>query len=247
MKNLKHITFTGIGTDTDFKALREIQNEFPHIEWGVLMSRNWEKNGPRYFNPDRLYDLKFMELNLNLSCHVCGSVAREALKNNWEPMKQLTHYHYDIFQRCQLNIGSTDPTPKTPFLRKPLFLKELIIQQKSENDLLAFDTIIDRSNMSVLLDASGGRGIDTPFKPFHRLGLKVGYAGGLTPNNVGDKLYHLLREVDGDFWIDMESGVRTDEQFDLLKVNKVLCICKEVMREFNRVGAPTKAHMRTSY
>lgn len=234
MKNLKHITFTGIGTNTDFKALREIQNEYPHVEWGVLMSRNWEKNGPRYFNPYRLYDLKFMELNLNLSCHVCGSVAREALNNSWEPLKQLTHYHYDVFKRCQLNIGSTDPTPKTPFLRKPLFLKELIIQQKSENDLLAFDTIIDRSNMSVLLDASGGRGIDTPFKPFLRLGLKVGYAGGLTPDNVGDKLYQLLREVDGDFWIDMESGVRTDEQFDLLKVNKVLCICKEVMREFNQ-------------
>lgn len=232
MKQLKHITFTGIGTNTDKKTLREIQDEYPHVEWGVLMSKNWDKNGPRYFDPNFLYDLKFMGLHLNLSCHVCGSVAREALNNSWEPLKQLTHYHYDVFRRCQLNIGSTEPTAKTPYLRKPIFLKELIIQQKSEDDLLAFDTIIDRSNMSVLLDASGGRGIDTPFKPFLRLGLKVGYAGGLTPDNVGDKLFQLLREVDGEFWIDMESGVRTDDEFDLNKVYKVLSVCKEVLNEF---------------
>ena len=229
MGNLRQITFTGIGNETDLKALKEIQDEYPLVEWGVLMSKNWKENGPRYFDPGFIYDIKFKKLDLHMSCHVCGSVAREAMNNSWEPLKQLTHYHYDVFQRCQLNISSNDPTPKTPYLRKPLFLKELIIQQKSENDLLVFDTIIDRSKMSVLLDASGGRGIDTPFKPFLRHGLKVGYAGGLSPDNVGDKLYHLLHEVDGEFWIDMESGVRTDDVFDLNKVYRVLHICQDVL------------------
>lgn len=228
---LKHITFTGIDAKTDIQDLADIQREFPIVEWGVLMSKNWKENGPRYFDPNFLYDFKFMELHLNLSCHVCGSYAREVINNNWNPLIQLAHHHFDIFRRCQVNIGTTDPTPKTPFVRPYVTLRELIIQQKSENDLLLFDTIKDRSNMSVLLDASGGCGIDTSIKPFFRQGLKVGYAGGMNPENVGDKLYQLLREVEGDFWIDMESGVRTDDWFDTNKVRRVLAICKEVISD----------------
>ena len=195
------------------------------------MSKNWKENGPRYFDPSFLYNFRSIELYLNLSCHVCGSFAREVINNNWNPLIQLTNHNFNIFQRCQVNIGTTDPTPKTPFVRPYVTLNELIIQQKSENDLLMFDTIKDRSRMSVLLDASGGRGIDTPIKPFLRQGLKVGYAGGMNPDNVGDKLYQLLRDVEGDFWIDMESGVRTDDKFDLNKVYKVLHVCQEVLKE----------------
>ena len=85
--------------------------------------------------------------------------------------------------------------------------------------------------MSVLLDASGGRGIDTTIKPLFRHGLKVGYAGGINPDNVGDKLYQLLRDTKEDFWIDMESGVRTNDKFDLNKVYKVLKECQKVLKE----------------
>lgn len=55
------------------------------------------------------------------------------------------------------------------------------------------------------------------------------------PDNVGEKLHYLMSEpMAQNFWIDMESGVRTDDEFDIDKVLKVLCICKEVMREFNQ-------------
>ena len=228
---LKHITFTGIGNDTNPKTLKEIQNEFPLVEWGILMSKNWKENGPRYLNPAFIYDIKSMKLNLNLSCHVCGSCARSVINNDWKPLIQLANYQFDIFYRCQLNVSITFPKPKTPFVRPYPTLDELIIQQPSENDLLVFDTIKNRTHMSVLLDASGGRGIDTTIKPLFRYGLKVGYAGGINPDNVGDKLYQLLHDVEGDFWIDMESGVRTDDKFDLNKVYKVLHICKEVLNE----------------
>ena len=64
-------------------------------------------------------------------------------------------------------------------------------------------------------------------KPF-----KVGYAGGFNPENVADKLHYLLTNDEvGDFWIDMESGVRTDDWFDLDKVRRVLAICNEVIRD----------------
>lgn len=61
---------------------------------------------------------------------------------------------------------------------------------------------------------------------------KVGYAGGFNPDNVAEKLSFLMENSQvGDFWIDMESGVRTDDWFDTDKVRRVLRICKEVIRD----------------
>ena len=61
------------------------------------------------------------------------------------------------------------------------------------------------------------------------------HAGGFNPENVADKLHYLLTNDEvGDFWIDMESGVRTeDDWFDLDKVRRVLAICNEVIRDLH--------------
>ena len=64
---------------------------------------------------------------------------------------------------------------------------------------------------------------------------KIGYAGGISPDNVADKLTYLFENVrDGEFWIDMESGVRTDDWFDLDKVRRVLEICQPIIKEYSR-------------
>ena len=72
-------------------------------------------------------------------------------------------------------------------------------------------------------------GIDTPVKPLNIPGLKVGYAGGLNPENVGEKLEYLMENVEGEFWIDMESGVRTDDRFDIDKCVSVLQTCHKIL------------------
>ena len=217
---LKHITFTGIGIDTDLDRLRELQLVYPVVEWGVLMSMNWADNGPRYFDPSKLELLR--GLGLHLSCHACGKVAYEALNNNWEPLRELTQGSLDIFSRCQLNIAKRQPTENTPKLRPPQELGEVIIQQKNADNLKVFNCIEDKRNISVILDASGGHGVDTPIEIMKMDGVKVGYAGGMNPDNVYRKLRQLFASDCGDFWIDMESGVRTDDVFDLDKVEKVL-------------------------
>ena len=67
---LKQITFAGIDKWTDLSELKKIQKAAPNVEFGVLLSRNWQENGNRYFNPSELYKLR--DLGLNLSCHLCG-------------------------------------------------------------------------------------------------------------------------------------------------------------------------------
>ena len=78
---------------------------------------------------------------------------------------------------------------------------------------------------------SGGEGIETHVIAF--AGKKIGYAGGINANNVAEKLTFLMENDQvGDFWIDMESGVRTDDWFDIDKVVKVLEICSDILKKY---------------
>lgn len=225
---LKQITLTGVDAHTDINRLCEIQREYPIAEFGVLVSQNWAKNGNRYLSPDKIDDLR--DKGLNLSCHACGKIAREALRGNWTPVQQLTNGLAGIFNRCQLNIATADIKDEKLYTDVPMGLKEVIIQQKDADHMEIWNKIQLHYNLSVILDASGGHGIDTPVVPYDLNDTKVGYAGGMNPENVGEKLDFLLKsDIVKDFWIDMETGVRTDDWFDLDKVAKVLEVCTKVI------------------
>ena len=231
---LRHITFTGIDAKTDVQDLIDIQREYPIAEFGVLTSYHWYENGNRYLNPAFLSNLYAGNGELNLALHVCGSAAHDAADGYWNNLDDHVFNTFGLFRRVQLNVANRTDNPYR-LASTPNRHTEVIIQQKGIHDIEMFERSM-WMNVSVLLDASGGQGIDTPInvlpnadKPF-----KVGYAGGINPDNVADKLAYLIQHNEvGDFWIDMESGVRTDDWFDTDKVRRVLAICKEVMRELH--------------
>lgn len=232
---LQHITFTGIDGKTDLRAIMDIRKKYPIAEFGVLVSKNWYKNGNRYFNPsyiDGLYR------GFRFSAHLCGSIARAAVRGDLEPFLSWAGFYSlrdkdEMFGRCQLNIAPYSDNPETVNLTGDILLfDEIILQQKSADDCSLYLNSKENGCISVLLDASGGEGIDTPIKILE--GRKVGYAGGISPDNVAEKLTYLYEHTEGDFWIDMESGVRTDDWFDLDKVVKVLEICQPIIDRYEK-------------
>lgn len=239
---LKHITFTGVDARTDINRLREIQEQYPIVEFGVLTSCHWHENGNRYLNPRLMNALRGNGLRLSL--HICGRAAHDAAVKDWEKIDALTLGNLDIFERVQLNLSGRKDNPA--FCWIPLVIgQELIVQQKGCNDLTLYENtmkhwmerpFLHRDVISVLLDASGGRGIDTLIDNLETK-EKVGYAGGISPDNVEEKLKFLMSHVTmGDFWIDMESGVRTDDWFDLDKVERVLRICHPIIEQHKRAN-----------
>lgn len=237
---LKHITFTGIDARTDLQELQAIQQQYPLAEFGVLTSYHWYENGNRYLDPELMSLLRGRGLNLSL--HICGSAVHDAAVKEWDKIDELTKSNLDIFKRVQLNISGRKDSPA--FCWIPIIIgQELIVQQKGSDNMTLFNATVKhwrerpyphRDVISVLLDASGGRGIDTPIEILDTK-EKVGYAGGINPENVGDKLYQLMTSHKvGDFWIDMESGVRTDNWFDLDKVRRVLEICEPIIKEYRK-------------
>ena len=224
--SLKHITFTGIDAKTDIQALKEIQRKFPIVEFGVLTSYHWYENGNRYLDPQIINRLRGNGLNLAL--HICGSAAHNAAEGYWNMVNHLVLSNLGLCKRVQLNVANRMDNPFR-LASTPNTHTEVIIQQKGIHNIEMFEHSM-WMNVSVLLDASGGRGIDTPIEILNG-DYKVGYAGGLNPDNVGEKLSYLMENVNGDFWIDMESGVRTNDYFDLGKAVKVLEICESIIKK----------------
>ena len=228
---LKHITFTGIDAKTDLNLLEEIQKNYPIAEFGVLVSKKWRENGNRYFNPSYLPALK--NRSLNLSAHLCGRIVRDAVIGNMESFKNWLNGNDSIFNRCQLNVSTMKNSPDEFIYCGEItkFFNEVILQQKSAERCKLFINSPKDYHVTTLLDASGGHGIDTEIVPLS-IDHKVGYAGGITPDNVGEKLSFLMENNDvKDFWIDMESGVRTDDWFDVDKVIKVLETCDSIINK----------------
>lgn len=233
---LRYITFTGIDARTDVQELKAIQKQYPIAEFGMLWSYHWYENGNRYLNPRSMP--KLFGKGINLALHVCGKAASEAADGYWDNVNySLTDCSTNclgLFQRIQLNISNRPDIPYR-LASTPGGNVEVIIQQKDIHHIEMFKRSKWMKNTSVLLDASGGQGIDTSIEVLPNVlrTFKVGYAGGINPDNVAEKLTYLLKnEQVGDFWIDMESGVRTDDWFDLDKVRSVLELCQPIIEKY---------------
>lgn len=130
------------------------------------------------------------------------------------------------YNRIQLNIAKAKPDFDIDLNEIPSCI-ELIVQAKSTKgkDLKLWDSIRELTEdceVTVLIDPSGGRGLQGKTDVL-RWPHKVGYAGGINAGNIQEKIMELESDPRvGDYWLDMESGVRTNDWFDTDKVLDVL-------------------------
>lgn len=227
MTSLKHITLTGIDDRTDIRELVRLQELYPLVEFGVLLSWSLQGNERRY--PSIQTVRAFNEAGLNLSAHICGSAARQFAQGDTTILDHILGQIGTVrFKRMQLNLAGFPAERFVPLPTEYGSAKEIILQRMGVDELNHYRERLS-DHPSVLLDASGGRGRETPIVPL-RGPFKVGYAGGLGPDNVEEKLSFLLgRPEVGDFWIDMESGVRSFDWFDVTKAEEVLKKCNAAL------------------
>ena len=214
---LTRVTITGADDAVEHQALLDLSREFPFVEWGVLISPN-RQGEPRY--PSLAWRTKFffMQHEARQALHMCGEFSRLALAGYDEWPGGM------IYQRAQLNGFSAWHLPALRFADEYIH-SEIILQAQHQ---VAFADAValkaKHSNVAALWDQSGGDGRFITYFPTSTV-VKVGYAGGIDPDNVVDLLSRILPDhtyADQEIWIDMESGVRTDNKLDLGKVRRVL-------------------------
>lgn len=233
---IKYVTFTGADDSIQPNDLISISKDYPFVEWGILFSKN---QGNRYPSEDWIYNLvcqkahaiqKDNDLTFNLSGHLCGAYAKELLKGRLT-LNDQQYPLTEAFGRFQINMGQE----AIEILNKEKIIEQMnrtnaqFILQLHNGSQPVWEELNHLPNCSTLYDQSGGRGIlqNSWQSPKHHL---TGYAGGLGPDNLEDELFKIGNVIgDKEIWIDMESKVRTDDQFDLSKCIQCLQIVSKRM------------------
>ena len=214
--NIRRVTISGADDHTDVGALKALRHEFPFVEWGILLS----KNAPADRYPTIPWVSNLLRSDINVSFHLCGDYARWCMAGDMESVGRLI----GRVSRVQINGFSGFHLPDLYAAR--LFPDVEFILQCSHNE--AWDHAVslrDRyRNVTMLWDPSGGEGrrfFETKYPS--QASIEFGLAGGISDQNIDEALSHATKTQAT--WVDMESGVRTGNRFDLSKVRTVLSKC----------------------
>lgn len=245
---LDRVTITGADDSTEIGGLYQLTNEFPFVEWGILLSKSsaGRSRFPSYdwFEELRHYRFKEAWTSGRLSGHICGRWVRDICKGDWSSF--IVESPNFVPNRWQLNFHAI-----THKIDRPKFIEQLkehvgsvfssrsrqcdqIIFQLDDVNNDIFDLARENNIDAVpLFDISGGAGVLPSEWPKPR-DCYCGYAGGLGPENLEAQLKKIESVVgDAHIWIDMETRVRSadDQVFDLNKVHKCLSIAKRFIKE----------------
>lgn len=207
------IAFTGIDRIDVVEDLKRLSQRYP-IEWGALVD-DAQTSKPLF--PDAIARRAFLTAGgLRLAAHVCGEDARRIANSPQGPEVDLTG-----FQRIQVNHsfeGSTLEQIETTIRFGRRIGARAMLQCKGD---FPADCRLDW-----LFDVSFGTGVSPKSWPsLSAEGPFCGYSGGIKPANVRDVVNAIDAAPGSQYWIDMESGVRTDGWLDL---NKCEDVCKAV-------------------
>jgi len=226
---INKVTITGADDSIDINTLVQFQKKFPFVEWGILL--NLYNAGSNKFPSSKWLGNCLAAITrdkLNTSAHLCGIYAKDVMKG---PDKYNTIQNLKgLFNRFQINFNfKTSGEYDMEYITQLLSTIDttFIFQYNKSNEGVLKEFLTKNkkiSNVNILFDSSGGRGtmikqIPTPFN------IYTGYSGGLTPNNVEQFCTDLIKfPNDSTVWVDVESGVRTDNKFDIDKVEDFLTI-----------------------
>ena len=222
------ISFIVIDKKTDIERLLKIAEKYPEVEFGFLCSESVTGTNQNNRYPALILLQKLKNKSVNLSLHVCGKLARTVCQTgNFDEVKKLVGQYFDMFDRIQLNVvGSRFKELVTNTCGKQIVIQTNLSEPKSKQTYEMFrEANID--NIVFLSDNSGGKGLEVEFDYFEGVDYQ-GFAGGLNPENILERKEEIDILWEKDYWLDMESGVRTDDWFDLDKVED---ICKKVLGE----------------
>jgi hypothetical protein len=214
---LRYVSLTGADNRVDISELEQLSSKYPLFECAILMFP--ERDGLAR-NPTLEWRQAFYKSQVkNRALHLCGSAINKF--SNGELLDEIRQ-----FGRVQINLKPQWASPELVIQLTKMVMSlpeiEFITQYNTDNRDY-FQYWADVHNHSYLYDGSLGKGVTPEVWLAPVEGKKTGYAGGLNPDNLESNLVKLKGVVgDTPVWIDMETGVRTDDHFDLVKVKRVL-------------------------
>ena len=218
------VTFTGIDESTPYDAIKRLTGKSPFCEFAILAG-TMSGSHPRFPAVDTVEHWRTYakENQIRSAIHLCGNYARNACSDNPRQAAALA----SGFGRVQVNLPPADR--KTNATRIEAFAERIETTVILQHDG-AWHTAPGgwTGRIEHLFDRSAGRGLcaiegwPSPPKNTER---RVGYAGGIDPETIDQALQFAGRFPNSQLWLDMESGVRTNDRFN---VDAVEAICERI-------------------
>ena len=218
---IQYCSITGADDAVDPKKLAQLSCEFSFAEWAILLLPA-RAGRARFPTPRWIGTFSEQCAASNKAMHLCDGAFLGFIDGDPDILRLMQG-----FARIQLNLkfgdveGKYDPKKLMERVRASPQWQFILQYGRDKKGLLPL--FRDVPNHAVLFDESAGRGISPDSWDAPLAGHACGYAGGIDPDNVGRNLV-IISSVVGDYttWIDMETGVRTNDVFDLAKVRRVL-------------------------
>jgi len=223
---LRTITFTGADDKVDKQQLYNISDVNHRVEWGILISS--DKYGSQRYPSIKWTNsfLRYKPSFVKSAAHLCNTAV----------IKFIYDFNYreylSDFDRVQLNVADYNQLDLNHFMDSighfaDTYDKDVILQYNDKSKHI-LNEILPCVDVDILFDSSRGKGklnIDIPesiAKYFY-----TGYAGGINSYNIVDvmNILNLMYYEDQGMWIDMETGIRTNNEFD---VNKIMLVLKQL-------------------
>lgn len=238
---LSRVTITGADDSTNIADLFALSDEFPFVEFGILIGSKRTARYPSSEWINKLCDAASVrEVPAAFSLHVCGVHLRallEGLVNTIHDRIRRLAY----FDRMQLNFHGAEQRPNVAGNLMKAFDRlyqlqgwqgDVIVQLDGVNNHLAPALLGNiRNPVSGLFDRSHGEGISPEVWPAAYAYHRCGYAGGLGPDNLERELPRIW-EASGTqpYWIDMETKMMgADQHLSIDKCRQALEICEAFM------------------
>jgi phosphoribosylanthranilate isomerase len=215
------ITMTGLDERTDLDFMSRMVGHFQHptapsmIELAILRSPKAGQS-PRYPTEETVQKIVNTIDPNHLAYHLCGGYARMVHALEWAELGR--RVDFSRVRRVQVNSTECNERAMITLLQFSAFISKPVIMQWRQD---VFPCV---PGLSLLQDRSGGRGVaeatwSTPDALCSTsVTTRIGYAGGLNLENLRDALPRIQTASCGKrFWIDCESGLRTDDWFDIEK------------------------------
>ncbi len=209
------VTITGADDSTSIQWMMDIQERFPFVEWGILVSKS-QMGSYRFPSEAWLCRLLMNQMYLKTSIHVCGRWVREICKGDWSSVMLEVGGVAKRAQRIQLNFHAQAHSLGDLFMDAAKRAVadtpwQLIFQIDGVNDSLVEHARAAGIDAVPLYDLSGGAGVLPSQWPKQSSGVYTGYAGGLGPANVAEQCETISSVASELIWIDMETRVRTSD------------------------------------
>ena len=218
------VTFTGVDSRTVPKELRAVARRWPQVEFGVLVGSK-TGNAPIFPPLDVVRKMGRLgqDEGLKMALHLCGPFARQAIES-----PEMIHKLSVGFGRVQINLPAKAAGTWGGFRER---LARFVQDTPADRVILQHrgpwhQVPVSHKQVEFLFDRSGGRGrVAFDEWPAPPRAKRVGFSGGIGPDNIGLALEFAAKHPKARLWFDMEGRIRTDGWLDIKAIQSV---CQQV-------------------